>query len=273
MELEHLMLNLESPLMAFGGPVTDQLGPTAAFPTASLLTGLLGNALGWRRAADQERLQTLQDRLVFAARIDRAPHQQPLTDLQVARLSRQDAAWTWSGRPQVRAGGASTLESSHLRFRDYHADRQVTVALRLAPGGRQQPDLNTVAQALVKPARPLFIGHKPCLPSAPIYAGRQTAPSALEALLQWPWSPDHPGFPQTVALQWPETDTPQGWKEGPEFPELAADLREWRHGRHAGRSPVCRLQLPGQRFPQPNRPQPGGSPNAARSPDPEALAQ
>lgn len=272
MEMEHLMLNLEAPLMAFGGPVIDQLGPTAAFPTASLLTGLLGNALGWRRWPDRERLQSLQDRLIFAARIDRAPQLPPLTDLQVARLGRQDAAWTTFGRPQTRAGNANTLESAQLRQRDYHVDRQVTVALRLAAAGRNQPDLDTLAQALVKPARPLFIGRKPCLPSAPLYAGRQTAATALDALLQWPWTPERPGNPQTLALQWPEADTPQDWSDGPELPQMAADLREWRHGRHAGRSPVCRARLPTQRFPQPVPPDPEPAMPAAYNlnSDPEA---
>ena len=47
--MNHLILNLESPLMAFGGETIDNLGVIRWFPAASMLTGLLANALGWRR--------------------------------------------------------------------------------------------------------------------------------------------------------------------------------------------------------------------------------
>ena len=45
----HLILNLEAPLMAFGGETIDNIGVTRRFPSASMLTGLIANALGWRR--------------------------------------------------------------------------------------------------------------------------------------------------------------------------------------------------------------------------------
>ena len=47
--MEHLILNLEAPLMAFGGETIDNHGVTRRFPSASMLTGLFANALGWRR--------------------------------------------------------------------------------------------------------------------------------------------------------------------------------------------------------------------------------
>ena len=69
----HLILHLEAPLMAFGGETVDNLGVIRSFPAVSMLTGLLANALGWRRV-ERQRHQDLQDRLVFAARMDREPH-------------------------------------------------------------------------------------------------------------------------------------------------------------------------------------------------------
>ena len=42
--MEHLILGLESPLMAFGGETIDNLGVIRRFPSASMLTGLLANA-------------------------------------------------------------------------------------------------------------------------------------------------------------------------------------------------------------------------------------
>lgn len=45
-----LHLLLEGPLLAFGGVRVDQFGPTRDFPAASMLVGLIGNALGWDRS-------------------------------------------------------------------------------------------------------------------------------------------------------------------------------------------------------------------------------
>ena len=86
----HLILNLESPLMAFGGETIDNYGVIRPFPAASMLTGLLANALGWRRV-EAQRHQDLQDRLVFAARIDREPHGGlSMRDFQTAQLGAND---------------------------------------------------------------------------------------------------------------------------------------------------------------------------------------
>ena len=90
----HLILNLESPLMAFGGETIDNYGVIRPFPAASMLTGLMANALGWRRV-EAQRHQDLQDRLVFAARIDREPHRRlRMTDFQTAQLGGNDRGWT-----------------------------------------------------------------------------------------------------------------------------------------------------------------------------------
>ena len=106
--MRHLILNLESPLMAFGGEMIDNYGVIRRFPAASMLTGLFANALGWRRV-ERERHQRLQDRLIFAARIDREPAGGVrLTDFQTAQLNKDDKGWTTRGQPEGRAGGANT---------------------------------------------------------------------------------------------------------------------------------------------------------------------
>ena len=84
--MRHLILNLEAPLMAFGGETIDNLGVIRSFPAASMLTGLFANALGWRRV-ERERHQQLQDRIVFAARIDREPAGGVrMTDFQTVKM-------------------------------------------------------------------------------------------------------------------------------------------------------------------------------------------
>ena len=119
--MRHLALNLESPLMSFGGETIDNYGVIRWFPGASMLTGLFANALG-RRGIERERHQRLQDSLVFAARIDREPAGGVrLTDFQTALPNKGDKGWTTRGTPEGRAGGPRTYDAPHLRYRDYFA--------------------------------------------------------------------------------------------------------------------------------------------------------
>src|SRR6516225_8241139 len=170
--MQFLLMRLEAPLLAFGGETVDARGVIADFPAASMITGLLANALGYRRS-ESGRLQRLQDRLAFAVRIDR--NGERITDFQTAQLDRDDLGWTTRGSPEGRAGGPATYLAPHIRRRDYDADKCVVVALRF-DGPAESPTLADCVTALEEPARPLFIGRKPCLPSAPILVHCVDAP-------------------------------------------------------------------------------------------------
>lgn len=182
-----LLLRLEAPLMAFGGVAIDNIGGTDQLPSASLLTGLLGNALGYKRS-EGSRLQALQARLRYVVRADRPG--QIMQDFQTAQLAKDDKAWTTRGVPTGRDGGAKTYESPHIRYRQYHADASVMVAIHLEPEN-DPPTPSECAEALNTPARPLFIGRKPCLPSEPLLLGLVEADSLIEALKQVPLSEAH----------------------------------------------------------------------------------
>ena len=230
----HLILNLESPLMAFGGETIDNYGVIRPFPAASMLTGLLANALGWRRV-ERERHQQLQDRLVFAARLDREPHGRlSIQDFQTAAINNTERSWTTRGYPEGRGGGTY---QNHLRFRDYYADMRVTVALRLDPAD-DAPNLDGLADALQEPSRPLFIGRKPCLPSAPMFGGFSDGDTALDALLAWPVAePDD--APESMRLFWPGNDAPTeiaGVRVVRDY--MITDQRNWVSGLHGGGRPV-----------------------------------
>ena len=223
-----LILRLDAPLMAFGGVAIDQVGPTRDFPAASMLTGLIGNALGWRWP-DGEAHRALQDRLLFAARRDREGR--PLTDTQNARLSKADKGWTTHGAPEGRDG--ASYDAPHRRVRDYHADASVRVALRLDPA-EAKPTLDDLATAFDRPARPLFVGRKPCLPSKPLLAPEpdrwveaETAHAALCAI------PAEPGSDRDFRAQWPVGEGPETG-EGVDFVADLADLRNWKTGLHGG---------------------------------------
>ena len=236
--MQHLILNLESPLMAFGGETIDNFGVIRPFPAASMLTGLLANALGWRRV-ERQRHQDLQDRLIFAARIDREPHGGlRMQDFQTAQLGANDRGWTTRGSPEERAGGPRTYDAPHLRYRDYWADMRVTVALRLAPAG-EEPTLEALGNALQEPARPLFIGRKPCLPSRPLFGYYSEGNTALDALLARPLTGENvsrsssPSRP--VRTLWPRDEDAgdmKGIRIGRDF--MLTDQRNWVSGLHGG---------------------------------------
>ncbi|MBR9812501.1 type I-E CRISPR-associated protein Cas5/CasD [bacterium] len=177
-ERRYLILRLEAPLMSFGGVMVDGRGVEMALPAKSLITGLLANALGYRRE-QTDRLQALQDRLYFAVQVDRTGT--PMRDFQTAQLGANDTAWTTRGVAEGRAGGAATYDSPYIRERDYHADRSCAVAIWLDPP-EQAPSLEALSSALENPARPLFIGRKPCLPSEYLSRGVRVAANPQDAL-------------------------------------------------------------------------------------------
>lgn len=226
-----LHLHLAAPLMAFGGVTIDHVGPTREYPSASALTGLFANALGWKRE-DSAAHQVLQDRLIFAA-LSELPegHYAPLviTDTQNAKLEKSDKGWTTWGQPEGRAG--ATYDSPHRRRRDYLADQDTHVVLRLTSD--DIPSLDDLAAALDRPARPLFLGRKPCLPSRRLVADWIEAESpyaALRALAQ-------KGF-KGRAL-WPDDGAEYA---GAQKYDLQ-DLRNWKSGLHSGARIVCEGEI------------------------------
>ena len=248
--MRHLILNLESPLMSFGGEAIDNYGVTRRFPAASMLTGLFANALGWRRT-ERARHQRLQERLVFAARIEREPAGGlSMRDFQTAQLSKNDKGWTTLGVHENRAGGPDTYKSPALRYRDYYADARIVVALRLDPAD-ELPTLDDLAAALDEPARPLFIGRKPCLPSAPLFAGFSDGDTALAALIAAPLdgADDAADSARRISLLWPEGQGVAGVDGLTESNfSMLTDQRNWASGLHGGGRWVHEGSLPSSAF-------------------------
>jgi len=235
---KHLLIRLEGPLMAFGGETIDNLGVIRDFPAQSMLTGLIANALGWRRedAAAHDRLQS---RVVFGARLDRAGSL--MREYQTALLGMNDSGWTTGGFPEgreqspsYRADRTGKKVLTLQRYRDHHADAAALVALRLEPSN-EPPTLDAVAHALQRPVRPLFLGRKPCLPAAPLFAGWIDAPDVLTALRD---------AAPLAANARPRVMWPAG--EGEMLGARQIDLcdeRNWTSGVHGGWRPVCEGNL------------------------------
>ena len=233
-----LLLRLEAPLMAFGGPVVDFIGPTRRFPGQAQITGLLGNALGCRHG-DAAALEGLQARLRLAAAVLRPG--ELLRDYQTVDLGQPHLAgtgWTTRGRAEAR-DGASSL-GTHIRHRWHLADACVLVALTLVPAS-EPPRLDDLAAALNHPARPLFIGRKPCLPTAPILLAQVEATNALDALRQGIACLDMTGM-YLVELD----QRLAGPAAGPgEETERIVDARDWRNQMHTGERAVRRFMFGG----------------------------
>ena len=232
-----LILRLDGPLMAFGDVAVDEIRPSRDLPTLSLLTGLLGNALGYDHR-DGALLQRLQDRLRLAARGDRPG--QILVDYQTARLNKRDPLWTTHGVPGERAGGGTTWDSAQFgtveRWRHYLADAVVTVALALEPA-EEPPTVADLAAALGRPERPLFLGRKGCPPAAPLLLAGPSEQVSLTAALA--------GVPRCRPLPAAtdpriEVDDLDSEPEGRRTLEVA-DRRDWRGGFHAGTRRVREL--------------------------------
>jgi len=223
--MDILLLRLDAPLMSFGGPIIDNRGVIQAYPALSMVTGLLGNALGFDHS-EHERLQDLQERIRYAARRDRAGNR--VQDYQTVDLSKpymDDArAWTTDGMLEQRKGGSAS-SGTHIRERDYLAGACYTIALTLDRPDTT-PTLDDLAEALQRPARPLFIGRKPCLPAVSLYAGRTTNNDLVSALTDPSFLADECS-PGTYMI-WQEADR-QDMKARP-----YTDRRDWQNQVHTG---------------------------------------
>ena len=250
--MRHLIVSLEAPLMAFGGETIDNYGVIRWFPAASMLTGLLANALGWRRI-ERELHQRLQDRLVFAARIDREPYGcMRIQDYQTALLYEDDQSWTTRGEPEGRKKSPSYQATppsirkslTWQRYRDYFADMRTSVALRLESAD-EAPTLDDLAVALQEPARPLFIGRKPCLPSGSLFGGFSQGDTALAALLAVPLVADTPHV-DTIRALWPDGEGRADITPSRSY--MLTDQRNWTSGLHGGGRLVCEGAIEHGRF-------------------------
>lgn len=230
----HLVLRLASPLIAFGGEAIDSLGVIRDFPALSMVTGLIANALGWDRGQAQQH-NRLQQRLRMGCVL--APGARRVQDFQTAQLGKDDKAWTTWGMPEERDGGSS---GPHLRYRDYHADLCAWVALALCPA-EEAPTLEDIAAALDKPARPLFIGRKPCLPADRLVAGWQTAADVRGALQAIVASQTEAAPVAGWSAQWPEGE---GAQSGDRLLGIC-DERNWISGIHGGWRTVRQALLHG----------------------------
>jgi CRISPR system Cascade subunit CasD len=197
-----------------------------------MLTGLVGNALGVDHS-EFDRLQRLQERLQYAVREDRRGKK--IQDYQTVDLSKpymdDDRAWTTRGELEPRKGGSAS-SGTHIRERDYWAEAAYTVLLTLdAP--EEDPTIDAVSRALQHPARPLFIGRKPCLPAAPMHVTCMTAETWDDALHAAP-RPRSVDAPASECRVWKPTHPQEGTPGDGVDRKPVTDQRDWANQIHTG---------------------------------------
>lgn len=230
--LDVLLLRFDAPMMSFGTVAVDAIGHTSPFPGRSLLTGLLGNALGFDHR-DGDRLTQLQTRIHHAVRRDAGGEVR--TDYQTVDLGQDflldEVAWTSRGRLDPRGGSAENKVGTHIRRRDYLVDSVFTLALTLTAAG-ESPDIDALEAALRRPARPLYLGRKCCIPSSPLLIQRIRAPSLRQAVREAP-APTMPRRDRSqIRLWWPEGDEPSS--ESTSHRVTITDARDWFNQVHVG---------------------------------------
>ena len=223
-----LVLELYGALAGFGSPQVDGRGIATPRPGLSMLTGLLANALGWSRQMRSAH-EALQDRIVYGAARAPGVGERVLTDYQTVEIRRDDAAWRTDGVPGRRYSDRKTFDGPHQRWRQYHAEMEAIVVLRLDPAAAS-PTLDEMAAALERPARPLFLGRKCCIPSRRILRGVIEARDVTAALVEALGTSRDDWVATLAATAWP----------GPAPRVLETHERKnWRSGLHGGTSRVA----------------------------------
>ena len=218
-----LILRLEAPLISFGAPIVDQIGKIQDYPSLSQITGMLGNALGYRHQ-DFELLEKLQNRMIYT--VIRLKMGEKITDYQTVDLGQSflvDTGWTTSGKIEPRKGGSST--GTQIRFRDFWADSAYLVGLRLRDD--DFPDSSALQSALEMPRRPLFIGRKPCIPSRRLFEKVVEGNSSLDAVKKYLSSQ------LEVSGSFEFWSSEEGIKESSEM-LMVTDERDWKNQIHVG---------------------------------------
>ena len=151
-----LLLRLAGPLQAWGCESKFEKRRTGREPTKSAVVGLLAAALGRRRNEPVEDLCSLN----FGVRVEEEG--QLLRDFHIARTEGD--------------------KKTYVTERYYLSDACFLVGLETG----DEVLLDRIEKALVKPAFPLFLGRRSCVPTLPILIGRRQC-CLLEALQREPW--------------------------------------------------------------------------------------
>lgn len=226
-------INFKGPLAALQGPRIDGEPQALPIPTVSMVTGIIGSALGLSRR-DCSRLQALQDSIHLACVVHRRGVE--VLDYQTADLSKPHLAgpmWSSGRSIVIREGSAEAVTGTRQQWRPYLADFDMTLVVQIDGDSPYAPQ--QILSALSEPARPLFLGRTSCPPEVALSGSVIEATSledATEFVARW-------RRPDLVYLPADRTRTKWG-----DLPVSIPGRRDWIADRHSGSDLyVCR-QLP-----------------------------
>lgn len=158
----YLLFHLYGPMASWGDTAVGEFRPSHGHPTRSAVLGLVAAALGIRRH-EEDRLHALEKSCLVAVRLD-APGE-VLRDYHTTQVPpEQRKVRHYTRRDELNASKLHTI----LSTRDYRTDAAATIALSATDSPLFQ--LQQMADALQRPALPLYLGRKSCplaLPLAP----------------------------------------------------------------------------------------------------------
>ena len=172
-----LVFQLRAPLVSWGEPAVGEYRATHGYPGESALVGLLGAALGLRRA-DEAAHAALAQGFGFAVGV-----QSTGTLLRDYHTAQVPGRVSLKGRPHATRRDELRVPKHELNTilssRDYRQDAACLVAVQ--PGRDAPCSLETLADALRRPRYVLYLGRKSCPPAVPLFPQLIEAQSALEA--------------------------------------------------------------------------------------------
>ena len=174
-----LVLRLRGPLMSLAGPRVDAFPQSLPIPSASMIAGLLGAALGYRRG--DPCLAELAGGLDYAVIVHRPGV--PIVDFQTADLDRiGDRIVSTDEAGFLVEVARSTTSSRALARRPFLSDADLRAVVRLPEGW----EADAVLAALRDPVFPLYLGRTHCMPSEEIGEAVIEADSLELALAELP---------------------------------------------------------------------------------------
>ena len=184
-----VVLTLDAPMQSWGGPaVGTEHRPTAAAPSLSGVCGLIANALGRDRGHGIDDLADAR----MHVRVDRPGvrvRDWHTVGTGAAGRHRDGVPAAVSLDDANRAAGKVLAAKSPVAgHRWYLCDAAFTVVWTPAAAG---VDAAVAADALRRPARPLYLGRKSCPPAAPVLVG-VTAETAETVFRELPLLRDRP---------------------------------------------------------------------------------
>lgn len=215
-----LLLRFAAPLQAWGAESKFEQRRTLGFPTKSGVIGMLAAALGFTREESPEELNQLR----FGIRADREGTY--LRDYHTAHGNQE--------------------KNAYITERYYLADAVFLVGLESEDPAR----LNLIADALMHPAYPLYLGRRSCPPTMPLIIGIRDT-DLLTALREEPW----------LLQEWRQVQSAESERRlriltDADAPENASPLRDYaesfsqKHRRHTWRlvkeHPYQQMQLKGK---------------------------